>query len=241
MDENTLFDILDRLSAARAPEDLWQAATAIFSDFGSEWVTFGSKLSGGLPIIRTTVSAALMADYMAVNLHRYDPWLDHCIGSTLIDDLVVGSARPHDVGYPVQQVFADHALRHASLFPCSLASEAAGIVLYSRSRDSTEWLTCLPGRAQLRLLVALVSSRFRPYDSDPNAAGYYGETMRLSQQQEEVLCWLARGHDTAAIAVRMKLAPVTVTKHLSAARRRLRARTREQALAIALTYKLIHV
>lgn len=48
------------------------------------------------------------------------------------------------------------------------------------------------------------------------------------------MLWLASGLRTAAIADRMGIAPVTVALHLNGARRKLGARTREQALALAL-------
>ena len=57
---------------------------------------------------------------------------------------------------------------------------------------------------------------------------------RLSLREREVLVWLASGLRTAEIAHLMSIKPVTVGLHLQGARRKLNARTREQALAIAL-------
>jgi DNA-binding CsgD family transcriptional regulator len=56
----------------------------------------------------------------------------------------------------------------------------------------------------------------------------------LSPREREVLVWLASGLRTAEIAHRMGIETVTVGYHLQRARRKLGARTREQALAIAL-------
>lgn len=56
----------------------------------------------------------------------------------------------------------------------------------------------------------------------------------LSLREREVLVWLASGLRTAEIAHLMNIKPVTVGLHLQGARRKLNARTREQALAIAL-------
>jgi DNA-binding CsgD family transcriptional regulator len=241
MEERALIDLLDRFSAAATPEEVWRVSGTVFGDFGSDWVTFGTRRPQSLPAIRTTVAPELMADYMAVGLYQGDAWLHYCARSTQADDLVVGSACPGDPGYPVQEVFEAHGVRRAVLFPCSHATEAAGMVVYARTSESTEWLTSSVGRSRLRLIVALVSSRYRPACSDNDAPGFYGDAVRLSPREADVLCWLSQGLDTETIALRMKLAPVTVTKHLAAARRRLGARTREQALAIALTRGLLRI
>jgi DNA-binding CsgD family transcriptional regulator len=55
----------------------------------------------------------------------------------------------------------------------------------------------------------------------------------LSPREREVLMWLAAGLRTAEIAHRMRIETVTVGYHLQRARRKLGARTREQALVIA--------
>lgn len=241
MEEEAVIDLLDRFSEAGTPEDVWRTAASAFADFGSEWITFGAAHSGNLPTIRTTVSPELMADYMAAGLHQRDAWLHYCARSTCVDSLCVGSARPEDTGYPVQEVFHAHGIYCAVLLPCSLASEAAGIVAYARDRDSVEWMMSPVGRARLGFLTALASSRYRPYFSDKNAPGLYDAAVWLSPREAEVLCWLAQGLGTEAISIKMRLAPVTVSKHLAAARQRLGARTREQALAIALTRGLLRL
>lgn len=55
----------------------------------------------------------------------------------------------------------------------------------------------------------------------------------LSPREREVLLWLGRGDRTDQIAHRLGLKPVTVSMHLRGSRQKLGARTREQALAIA--------
>ncbi|MCR9136013.1 MAG: LuxR C-terminal-related transcriptional regulator [Alphaproteobacteria bacterium] len=56
----------------------------------------------------------------------------------------------------------------------------------------------------------------------------------LTNREIESLCWLAVGLRTDQIAERMGVRPVTVDLHIRNARIRLGARTREQALAIAI-------
>ena len=60
-------------------------------------------------------------------------------------------------------------------------------------------------------------------------------TRRLSDRELHVLAELARGSATEEIAEEMVLSPHTVRSHVKAAMRKLDARTRAQAVAIALT------
>lgn len=57
---------------------------------------------------------------------------------------------------------------------------------------------------------------------------------QLTPRERECLLWLGRGFRTAAIADRLGIAQVTVDLHLRGARRKLRAATREEALAKAI-------
>lgn len=58
---------------------------------------------------------------------------------------------------------------------------------------------------------------------------------RLSDRERAVLGELAQGHATEDIAGSMYLSPHTVRSHVKAAMRKLDARTRAHAVAIALT------
>lgn len=66
-----------------------------------------------------------------------------------------------------------------------------------------------------------------------------GANLRLTRREVECLSWLAAGLRTEQISDRMGIKPVTVDLHIRNARKRLGARTREQALAIALHQGLI--
>ena len=96
---------------------------------------------------------------------------------------------------------------------------------------------------QVHALAALVAVYWRPEDAGQDGAelsglGYYLE-FPLSGREREVLLWLAQGLATGEIAHRMGIAAVTVTKHLTSARKRLGARTREEAVAIAIRDKIL--
>ena len=67
------------------------------------------------------------------------------------------------------------------------------------------------------------------------------ETLRLTARESECFTWLAAGLRTDQIADKIGIRPVTVDMHIKNARLRLGAKTREQALAIALNANLISI
>jgi DNA-binding NarL/FixJ family response regulator len=64
---------------------------------------------------------------------------------------------------------------------------------------------------------------------------YAERTTRLSARELDVLAGLARGLMTEEIAEAMFLSPHTIRSHVKAAMRKMGAKTRAQAVAIALT------
>lgn len=71
------------------------------------------------------------------------------------------------------------------------------------------------------------------------AAEAESDVAALSRREIECLEWLARGLQDAQTADRLGLSRSTVRLHLANARRKLNARTREQALVCALLKQLI--
>lgn len=69
--------------------------------------------------------------------------------------------------------------------------------------------------------------------------GVRSERGRLTARETQCLELLARGLRYGAIAERLSIAPVTVEKHLSSARQRLGATTREHAVALAVREGII--
>ncbi|MEP3300242.1 MAG: helix-turn-helix transcriptional regulator [Pseudoruegeria sp.] len=57
---------------------------------------------------------------------------------------------------------------------------------------------------------------------------------KLTEREEDILCFLASGYRNDAIAYRLGLAEVTVRAHILSARKKLGAPTRENAIAIAM-------
>jgi len=125
------------------------------------------------------------------------------------------------------------------LVPCYGGPRPGGIVLYAREAEVAQRMITPEGQATIRLATALVAAYYRPDEDLSQSGEIYRLQATLTAREREALQWLSQGLLSAAIAERMRVTPVTVAKHLHSARRKLGARTREQALAIAVRDGLI--
>lgn len=243
MDQNRLIDALDRLAACQAPDAFWSCAAALLQDLGSDWATAGTAASTGAAIaVRTSTPAALMADYVGERLYLEDPWMAHCARSETPDRLDTDAAAPSALlGHRsrLARLFRDNGVRSAILIPCYGGTRTGGIVLYARSAEAAARLASPEGNAEARLVTALVAAHYRPDEDHSRSAGAYAFANPLSPREREALLWLSQGLQTSRIADRMGIREVTVGKHFATLRAKLGARTREQALAIAIRDRLI--
>lgn len=130
------------------------------------------------------------------------------------------------------------------LLPAYAGNRPGGFVIYADSADAAHAMASEHMQGRLRLLAAVLAAYYRPeIDAHQSgvAVGHYQVNDLLSAREREALKWLATGLRTAQIAARMRIEPVTVNKHFYCAIRKLKARTREQALALALRDGLLTI
>ena len=240
--EPTIADILSdhwsRLSKIAAVDEFWDQACVAFADLGFDQAIYATNEAVGAPAdrnVRLRTSANLNAwadDYHAASDAKADPMFTY--GVRLPGTIFTGSDHLGDYDYLAEaerQVIAragDHGFRSGIAVP----------MLFPRPGVIGGWnLGCSDGRKETTALATriegllpafatLVQSRLEQLDiADPSP---------LSAREREVLLWLGRGLRTDQIAHRLDVKPVTVSLHLKNARAKLGARTREQALALAI-------
>ncbi|MGJ8623900.1 MAG: response regulator transcription factor [Yoonia sp.] len=91
----------------------------------------------------------------------------------------------------------------------------------------------LPGKTE-KLVCALIAAVVTPPEINnwPTAAKWI--SAGLSTREKDVLHYLAAGLRNDAIASKLGIAEITVRVHITSARRKLGAATREQAIALAI-------
>ena len=206
-----LAEATGRLCTDGGPEVRWRAACDLMNDCGAEWITAASAPRACLNLVdlRTGVPAGLMRDYVGAGLPRRDRWLQHCATSTAVDARAPGGGASRGRARWIRPLPTSCATTGRTSSCSSRRGRAAGSKRWWPMRPAPAGLTTSPVRSPV--------------------------SCRRSPREREALLWLAHGLRTAEIAHCMSIEPVTVSlHHLQVARRKLRARTREQALAVAL-------
>ncbi len=246
---NFLIDLMDRLRDSSSPDACWSIGARAFRDCGSAYLTVGTAPSHAPSSIsiRSTTPEALMRDYIAQRMSLADPWMRLCAGSASPAEIAVerSASTPDENGRcRLARLFDAHGIRHAMLLPAYAGNRPGGFVIYADSADAAHAMASEHMQGRLRLLAAVLAAYYRPeIDAHQSgvAVGHYQVNDLLSAREREALKWLATGLRTAQIAARMRIEPVTVNKHFYCAIRKLKARTREQALALALRDGLLTI
>lgn len=239
-----VLDAIDRLRGQRAGADRWQTARAIMADLGGDWLTLGSAPHDrptALAVL-SSAPAALMQDYIGQNMHHVDPWMGYSARNTRPLDLDPGTGSVPGgpaIDPGLARLFADHGMRHLLLVPGVPGNRTRALVLGAHGSEAALALRAPGRRGLITTLGAVVTACVHPEDAAGDDPDHFDIGPVLSPREREVLLWLAAGLRTAAIAHRMGIESVTVSLHLASARRKLGAKTREQALVIALRDGLI--
>ena len=232
-------ETLARFHAAGSADARWQTACAALEEHGGAWITAAAAPRATLrPVaVRTNVPKRLARRYIDAGLPNRDRWLRHCATSRAVesfDPADPGSSASGPLDPALADILTGHGVTFVAIVPAGTDLRVEAIVICATDRDGARRLSRAAAGPELPAVAALVTA-FRVADAGPipDDEGYrFGDL--LSPRERETLLWLASGLRTAEIAHRMGIEPVTVGLHLLGARRKLKARTREQALAIAL-------
>jgi len=242
--ETFVAECLTALDGTAGKEENWRRGVGLLERCGAGWMTAARAPAGdpAAAVMRSNVAPGLMRDYVAGRIFEHDPFLPLCARDAGEVDLDVAEALAGAAlsgGRRLARLFEAYGVVHATLLPVYGGARPGGLVLYGRSPAEAAALRDTQNRLRIHLAAALFATRCSPGD----AAGppRYVTGPALSPREREALQWLASGLQTARIAERMGLAIPTVEKHLAGARARLGARTREQALAIALARREIEL
>ena len=233
-----LTDLWSKICGLRCKDAFWTAATQAFAHIGFDEIIYSSSSGrdqSGRRKVDMRTSAGLsswVADYVAHDDAQADPMFSY--GVFLPGPVFTGADNLPNYPYlsdaerAVIKRGGDHGF----------CSGVAVPMLFPRPGVIGGWnLLCSEGAGETARLThrlsgflpafsTLIQARIEELDNPSPSA--------LSNREREVLLWLGRGERTDQIAHRLNLKPVTVTLHLKNARDKLGARTREQALALAI-------
>lgn len=256
-------DFATRLARAGDRDAVWAATVAFFNGRGFEHLTFGKvRLRDGpvLDDLHTTLPLDYWRRWAAEGWSRIDPAVIHARLSVEPHFQHVGridARRAPTRLRPFLEEVAGYRTPGMVVTPDpgstagarARAAPDVGLLACGGGLSETEYDALLARERDVLVLAAHLSmarmARFAggvaigPDGRDHPIANAGSPSARLSPREVDCLCGLARGLRNDRIAERLGLSASTVEMHLARARRKLGARTREQALARAILAGLI--
>lgn len=223
-------EFAEELTSIKCHEDLWSSCRSFFAEYGFDGLIYLDANKHG-----TTFYSSLPHDwvqhYQDQNYAENDPFLHKCCATYA--PTFTGSAFldvHHDLSETERKLILEagetgYIAGFASPFRLMGPSGAGGWNLLSQQSRS-EVCQIIGEHGQTLQLASLMAHN--ALCASP------AKTSPLTAREMEVLCWLSNGLRVQQIAHNMGLATVTVEFHLKNARQKLGAKTREQALAIAI-------
>lgn len=232
---NDVIDLAQILDNSLSADEIWNASVKITEDMGFTALNVVSFAQADLRIdwFRSSMKMPWLEDYVAQDFMTVDPLL---IGTTqgrgtmrLSEGRVAGIGDIADKSPDLADQIVSwgygeldfHAFRDNSL------GQFRGVTL---GRDG---VTPLPDNSQRLLCGILSMANVAPETPDSAGATPYWRHS-LTVRERDVLRYLASGLRNEEIAWRLKIAEVTVRAHITSARGKLGAATREEAVAKAI-------
>lgn len=246
--DTRLIDFLSRLDATPDSGDAWAETVAFMRNLGALHVAQVMIFTGeptvaadsDACIYRATMDEQWMADYLPRDILRWSPVALHCaehvtpcpLGVEMID--LMRNLTPE--GVDIVRFSAEAGIRSGVCFPVrDPALGAWGGVAFATGLPRHEFQALMKAIGHVVQVAALCADiRIRELAMRDSA-----RSVRLTARERECLLWLTEGLRPSAIAERLGVKRVTVDLHIANARRKLGAATREQAVANALTLRLI--
>jgi DNA-binding CsgD family transcriptional regulator len=231
--QHSLADYTDRLKHAVDAEEVWRLSLSHFGDRGAAWLYHGYTA----PLWHHDRSVYFSYSSIPADWDRYreqqgyrhhDPAVRHCARSSAPFPFGTGLEGARYTA-PVRKMYAESADWGAH---CGVAfplrnvpgSPVGAMVCITRMRAPEFQIWWNESRWELQIASLALDARLLqfhcPADVVPD----------LSARERECLLWLASGLRTDRIAHRMGISSSAVDLYLANARRKLGARTRDQAL-----------
>jgi DNA-binding CsgD family transcriptional regulator len=240
--ETSLADLLDGLDQASTPDEVWNVGSKWMMAFGIEWYHYVYTRErwepGGRQLVRySSLPQAWMEHYGALGFFRVDPSIRHCL--VAVTPMLTGIDAPSRLDGSARRLWEDAQsagfgggiitplrLPGSALGGFSLVTGMAGQEFLAWHKSHGRWATLAAHAIDQRFLTLVEPQSRRP---------------QLSPRERECLAWLAIGLRHDRIAEKLGITRPTVELHLANARRKLNARTREQALARAVAFGLLEL
>lgn len=235
----SLETFLSSLVETKDKHDVWRKTQQFFEAMGFDRIIYTELNHDDLEIF-TSFPQYWLEHYVDQEYERIDPFFTHCCAN--FDSVLMGVDYMHRYDYlnAPQKLLIEEAAE---------AGFKAGFSITFKPLDicgAGGWnLGSTLGKTEVEKIknehekTLKIASNFA-HEALQNLINPNAQERPLSGREKECLLWLVKGLRTKEIAFRLGIRPVTVELHLSNAKKKLKAATREHAVAKALTLQLIN-
>lgn len=235
----SLETFLSELGAAKDKQEVWRKTQRFFEVMGFDRILYCDLKQDELEIL-TSFPQYWLDHYIDQEYERIDPFFTHCCANYESVEMGVDYMDRYDyLNAPQRQLIQEAAE----------AGATAGFSITFKPLDihgAGGW--CIGsslGKVEVEKIkheheeTLRIASNFA-YEALQNLTSSNTLQAALSAREKECLLWLVKGMRTKEIAFRLGIRPVTVELYISNIKKKLKARTREHAVAKALTLQLIN-
>ena len=237
---NPLHDFLVGLEGSATVADAWHLTLDYMRNLGASHVGIQFYSDGSRSLRQWSAPEWVEEMYQESVFPSFDPKLEHC-RKKLTPYFYQKEFWDRETDLPEPRRQLDEELvavgnRAAVAFPNHTASQQGwGYFAFTADMKRAEFERLYADRGAEMQLAGIGSfSRIRMLANLEEAV-----RVGITERERECLLWLSRGLQYDQIADRLGLRTVTVEFHIAKAKRKLNARTREQALITALQLNLL--
>ncbi|MGZ9018353.1 MAG: LuxR family transcriptional regulator [Allosphingosinicella sp.] len=252
-----LADVIEAFSGSTAPEDVFELVCGAVAPLGYRWVGLfalseeaAAAAGASSPIVMSNYPDRFVQSYLGMQRHAVDPVLAlaaDTITALLWDDVVTGKnlspeqrdldAERREAGLHDEVTCPIHG-SHGQLFALRFAQAEPGPC--DRTQTSTLQILAIHFYYALARIWAETA---KPASSAESLADHGQKSIAglcaLSQREQEVLLWTARGKSASSISVILDLSENTVNFYVKNAMRKLGTTNRVVAVVLAVRAGLI--
>jgi len=243
--KNSLSDLMNNLNASTS-EGSWLLALDFFQDLGFHIINYGMITKSNEEIVgfHSNMNAQWMEHYMQNKYGASDPFANYVIKN---NKSILYSKDGHSELNIAKNSMAEKIMNEASEYEFEnsicipihnkFGELITGFNLVTRMNQADFKAMLAEQQCDILMAAAFVNNQMidtsiidcemESWFVNPHAKHL------LSDRELETLKWLSDGHRNDRIAEKMKIAAVTVNYHMTEVKRKLGAKTREQAVAIA--------
>jgi DNA-binding CsgD family transcriptional regulator len=244
---NALIDLIDRFTEAQSFEDRWSTARTCFQDLGGVDLNLAefSIGRGEVHWLSSSMPQHWLNRYVAREYFKDDSIAQHGLKSTDLQTYDIGWARKTD--------WASAGARHIDDDLADLGYGGALAQTFDRPDANTRVAVTMmsetaasgfadPDTHRMFTRTAATISAFIGRPQPASDIPYFQPpALTLTVRERDVLSYVASGANYQQIAEKLRITQSTVQLHANSARQRLKASTRDQAVALAIRDGLIEI